>query len=110
MGFELAEVVAELGRSVLIGGELEGGEDGLMDLPRAPSCELGTAVEENFHQTEHAGVVDLDAGDFAVACGDGASQALEQWEIDMDIESLGFEGGESIGNGSECLPHGFQVV
>ena len=68
MGFELAEVVAELGQSVMIGGELEGGEDGLMDLPGAPSPELSTAVQQYFHQTEHAGVVDLDAGDFAVPC------------------------------------------
>ena len=34
MGFELAEVVAELGQSVMIGGELEGGEDGLECTPK----------------------------------------------------------------------------
>ena len=60
-------------------------------------------MEKNFHQAEHAEVVDLDAGDFAVAGGNGKSQALEQWEIDMDIESLGFEGSETVGNGRQCL-------
>src|SRR6516165_10922717 len=82
----------------------------LMDLLGAPSPELSTAVQQYFHQTEHAGVVDLDAGDFAVACGDRKSQALEQWEVDVDIESLSFEGSETIGNASQRLPHGFQVV
>lgn len=55
MRFELAEVIAELGEGVVVGRELEGGEDGLVDLPRAPSSKVGTAVEKNFHQAEHAG-------------------------------------------------------
>src|SRR6516225_8159493 len=107
MGFELGEVVAELGQGVLVGGELKTGEEGLVDLAGAPAPELGTTVEQHFHQTEHAGVVDLDAGDFAVSCGNRESQALEQWEVDVDVESLGLEGSETIRNGSQCLPHGF---
>ena len=68
-----------------MGGELEGGEDGLMDLSRAPSAELGTAVEEDFHQAEHAGVLDLDAGDFGVSRRDGKSQTLEEGKVDVNI-------------------------
>lgn len=67
MGFELAEVVTELGEGIVLGGELEGRKDSLMDLSRAPSAELGTAVEQDFHQAEDAGVVDFDAGDFGVS-------------------------------------------
>ena len=85
MRFELAEVVTELGEGIVLGGELEGGEDGLMDLSRAPSAELGTAVEQDFHKAEHAGVLDLDAGDLGVSRRDGKSQTLEEGEVDVDI-------------------------
>ena len=67
MGFELAEVVTELGEGIAFGGELEGRKDGLMDLSGAPSAELGTAVKQDFHKAEHAGVLDFDAGDFGVS-------------------------------------------
>jgi len=43
-----------------------------MDLARAPSAELGAAVEEDFHEAQHAGV----------SGGDGESQALEQREVE----------------------------
>ena len=97
VGFELAQVVAEVGEGVLVGGELERREEGFMDLPRAPCYELGTTVEENFHPAGHGGVVDLNAGDFAVAGREEPEAGTA--EIDVDIESWGFEGGESIGNG-----------
>ena len=77
MGFELAQVITELGQGVGFGAELEGGEEGLVDLAGAPSAQLGAAVEQDFHKTEHAGVLDLDAGDFGLARGDGKSQTLE---------------------------------
>jgi len=78
MGFELAQVITELGEGVFFGGELECGEDGFMDLAGAPSAELGTTVEQDFHEAKHAGVLDLDAGDFGVSRRDGQSQTLEQ--------------------------------
>src|ERR1700684_1469456 len=92
MGLEFAQVIAELGEGVVFRGELEGGEDGLVDLTGAPSAELRAAVEQDFQETEHAGVLDLDAGDFGVCRGDGKSQTLEQGKVDVDIESLGLEG------------------
>lgn len=82
MGLEFAQVVTELGEGVLVGAELVGVVDGLMDLARAPSAELGAAVEEDFHEAQHAGVVDLNAGDLGVSGGDGESQALEQREVE----------------------------
>ena len=85
MSFELAEVVTELGEGIVLGGELEGGEDGLMDLSRAPSAELGTAVEQDFHEAEHTSVLDLDAGDFGVPRRNRKSQTLEEGEVDVDI-------------------------
>ena len=100
MCFELAQVITELGEGVVFGGELEGGEDGLMDLAGAPSAELGTTVEQDFHQAKHAGVLDLDAGDFGVSRRDGQSQTLEQREVDVDIQSLGLELSETKGDAS----------
>src|SRR6266478_6026669 len=110
MGFEFAQVIAELGEGVVFWGELEGGEDGLVDLRGAPSADLGAAVEQDFQETEHTSVMDLDAGDFGVSRGDGQSQTLEQGKVDVDIESLGLEGSETIGNGGQGLTNGFQVI
>ena len=53
-------------------------------------------MEQNFHQANHAGVVDLDAGEFGGAQGDRQGQALEQREIDMHVEAAGLEGGEAV--------------
>ena len=71
MGFELAKVVAELGEGVAFGGKLKSRKDGLMDLTGRPSPQLGSAVKQNFHEAKHAGVLDLDAGDFGGCGGDG---------------------------------------
>ena len=88
MGFELSEVVTELGERIAFGDELEGRKDGLMDLSRAPSAELGTTVKQDFHKAEHAGVLDFDAGDFGVSPRDGKSQTLEEGEVDVGIQGL----------------------
>jgi len=110
MGFELAEIVTELGEGIVCGGKLEGRKDGLMDLSGAPSAELGTAVEQDFHKAEHAGVLDFDARDFAVSRGNGKSQTLEEGEVDVDIQGLGFELGKMVGDGGEGPTDGFQVI
>src|SRR6516162_228110 len=110
MGFELAEVVTKLCEGIVLGGELKGGEDSLMDLSGAPSAELGAAVKQDFHKTEHAGVLDFDAGDFGVSGRDGKSQTLEEGEVDVDVEGLGLELSKMVGDGGEGLTDGFQVV
>jgi len=110
MGLEFAQVVTELGEGVLVGAELVGVVDGLMDLARAPSAELGAAVEEDFHEAQHAGVVDLNAGDLGVSGGDGESQALEQREVDVDIQGLGLELSETVGDDSQSMTDGGQIV
>ena len=101
MGFEFAEVITKLGEGVVLGTKLESGEDGFVDMAGTPSTELGAAVEQDFQETEYAGVLDLDAGDFGVSREDRQSQALEQGKVDVDIESLGLEGRETISNGGQ---------
>jgi len=60
---------------------------------------LGAAVKQDFHQAKHAGVVNFNAEDFRVSRRDGQSQTLEQREVDVDIEGLGLELSETIGDG-----------
>ena len=70
MGFHFAEVIAELGEGVGGGWQAECSKDSLMDVGGTPSVELCTAVQQYLHQPDHAGVVDLNAGDFGLADGD----------------------------------------
>ena len=62
MGFELAEVVTERGEHRSFGGKWEGRQDGLRDGSGAPPAQLGSAVKQDFHKAEPAGVPDFDAG------------------------------------------------
>ena len=61
MALELAQIVAELVQAVLLGGEMEGGADGLMDLLGGPAAELQAALEENLQEANDARVVELGA-------------------------------------------------
>ena len=48
MAPEFAQVIAELIETVAFIGEMEGGEDGLMDLLGCPSADVSAAMQENF--------------------------------------------------------------
>jgi hypothetical protein len=54
MAFELAQIVTQLVETIGAAREVEGGEDGLMDLLGCPAADV--------HQPDDAGLVDLDAG------------------------------------------------
>ena len=84
--------------------------DQLMDLGGAPSGHLSAAMEQNFHQPNHAGVVDLDPWDFAFARYYGQGQALEQSEIDMHVEGLSLESTVTVGDLTEHLAHNGEVL
>src|SRR4029077_6260837 len=62
VGFELAQVVAELVEPEGAVGEVEGGEDGVVDLLGGPSADLTTAVQEDLEEADDTGLVDLDSG------------------------------------------------
>ena len=74
--------------------ETVGRHNQLMDLCRAPAGHLSAAMEQNFHQSDHPGVMDLDPWDFAFARHDGRGQALEESEVDMHVEGLSLESSE----------------
>ena len=44
---ELAQIVAQLVQTVSLFGEMEGGEDGLVDLLGGPAADVSAAVQEN---------------------------------------------------------------
>ena len=60
--FQLAKVVAKLIQPVGPFGEVERGQDGLMNLPGRPAADGGAAVEQHLQEPDHARIVDLDAG------------------------------------------------
>jgi hypothetical protein len=81
-----------------------------MDVGGAPPVELRAAMQQHFHQPHHAGVVNLNAGDFGFAGQDWQSLALKQREVDVHVEGLRFEAGETIRNGDEFPAQTFQVL
>ena len=99
MGFELAQVVSELVQPVAAVGEVEGGEDGVVGLLGGPAADMGAAMEQHFEQADDAGLVDLDAGIADRANSDRQGEALQQREVDVDVEPLRLVAGETAGDG-----------
>jgi hypothetical protein len=110
VGFELAQVVTELVEPVGAVGEVEGGEDGVADLLGGPAADLTTAVQEDLEEADDAGVVDLDRGIADRTDSDRKGEALQQREVDVDVEPLRLEIGEAHGDGLEALANGLEMV
>lgn len=53
--------------AVSVAGQVEGGQSGLVNLLGGPAGDVGTTVEQYFKEPDHAGVMDLDAGDLGRA-------------------------------------------
>ena len=81
-----------------------------MDLGSAPARHLSAAMEQNFHQSNHASVVDLNSGNFAFARHNGQGQALEQSEVDMHVEGLSLESRVTVSNLTEDLTYRGEVI
>ena len=105
-----AQVVAELVQTVSFVGQLEGGQDGLVDLLGRPTADGTAAVEQDLQEPDDARVVDLDAGITNRANRDGEGHALHQREVDMDVEPLRLRRGEAVRDQQELLPDGIEVV
>ena len=76
MTLELAQVVAQLVEAVGLLGEIEGGEDGAMDLPGCPAADLGAAVQKDLEQAHDARLMDFEARIADGSDGDRAGKAL----------------------------------
>ena len=110
MAFEFAQVVAQLVDAVASVGELEGGENGLMDLLGGPAADVAATVQEDLEQADDARIMELDAGVADRADGDGQGESLQQREVNMDVEPLRLEAGEAISDGQEPLAHGMEMI
>ena len=67
-------------------------------------------MQENLQQPDNPGVVDFDAGIADRADGDREGDPLQQRKVDMDVEPLGLEAGEAIGNGLELFADGIEMI
>ena len=108
--FEFAQVVAQLVDAVASVGEMEGGDNDLMDLLGGPAADVAATMQEDFEQADDARVMELDAGIADRADGDGEGETLQQREVDMDVEPLRLEAGEAICDGLEPLTHGMEMI
>ena len=103
MDFEFSQIITQLSEGV--GLEIVSTGYQLMNLGSAPSRHLSAAMEQNFHQPNHANVVDLNSGNFAFARHHRPGQALEQSEVDMHVEGLSLESTEAVRDLTEDLTH-----
>jgi hypothetical protein len=110
VALEPTQVVAELVETVGGIAEVEGGEDGVVDLFGGPAADVGAAMQEDFEQADDAWIVDLDPRIADRTDGDRQGQALEHREVDMDVEPLRLETSEARSDGLETLAHGLEVV
>src|SRR5258708_32893655 len=93
----------ELVQPVGVVGEMEGSEVGVVDVFGGPATGLSTAVQEDLEEADDAGVVDLDPGIADCADSDWKGEALQQREVDVDVEPLRLETGEAAGDDLEPL-------
>jgi hypothetical protein len=76
----------------------------------SPGRDNSSGVEEHFHETDEACVMDFDAWDFGVTARDGQCQALEEGEVDMDLKGLSLKGSEMVEEGQALDAHGLQML
>jgi hypothetical protein len=98
MSLEFAQVVAQLVQTIGAIGQLEGFEDDVMYLLCGPAADMSSAMQQHFEQADDAHVVDFDARIAHRADGDRQGNALEQREVNVNVEPLRLETGEAAGN------------
>src|SRR5260370_18556113 len=82
----------------------------MVDLLGGAGGDLSTGVQGGLEEADDAGVVDLDPGIADRADGDRKGEALQQREVDVDVEPLRLETGEAAGDGLEPLADGIEMV
>ena len=66
-----------------------------MDLLGAPAADMSAAMQQHFEQGDDAHVVDFDSRIAHRADGDRQGDALQQGEVDVNVEPLRLEACES---------------
>ena len=81
-----------------------------MDLFGGPAADVSAALQEDTEETDDARVVDLDAGVANRADGDREGEALQQREVDVDVQPLCLETSETAGDVLEPLANGVEMI
>jgi hypothetical protein len=84
----MLRIIAELIARVGFWGKSKGCADGFRDLEGTPAVQLWSCVEQDFHEANHARVLDADARDLVLAGSNRQSQTLKQGKVDMNIEEF----------------------
>ncbi|HVN24115.1 MAG TPA: hypothetical protein VMT71_09085 [Syntrophorhabdales bacterium] len=74
------------------------------------ALDLVGGMEEDFHEAHHAGILDLDAGYAGGARGNRQGQALEQGDIEMDVEGGCLKASKPVMHRMEDLFHPRQTL
>jgi hypothetical protein len=110
MALELAQVVAQLVQTVGALEELEGCEDGVVDLLGRPAADMRSAMQQDFEQADDAGVVDFDAGIAHGADSNRQGDPLQQREVSVHVEPLRLEAGEAVSDSLEGVANRVEMV
>lgn len=81
-----------------------------MNLTTSPASDSCSSVKHHLHKADHSCVLDLYARESAGCDLDRQSDALQQREIDVDVQPLGLIGGEAVGDGGESPADSGEVV
>ena len=100
---EFSQIVAELVQAIGGIGDLERGQDGLVDLPSRPAADVGASMLENLEQADDTGVVDFDAGIADRPNGNWQGDALQERKVHVDIEPLSLEARKPVDNRLELV-------
>src|SRR5262249_5141970 len=110
VGFQLPDVVSKLRAGVRLGREVERLKNGGVEVSGPPASQVGAVVEEDFHEPEQPGVVQLDAGGTCRPAGERQRQALKERAVDMHVEACRMRGGQSVGHVDECAAERGQLI
>src|SRR5260370_14657041 len=110
MALELAQVVAQLIQAIGAIAEMEGCEDGVVDLLGRPAADVSAAMQQDFEQADDARLVDFDAGITHRADRDRQRDTRQQREVDVHVEPLRLTAGEAAGDGLEGVANRIETV
>ena len=110
MSFEFSQVVAKLVKTVGFFGKLKTLENDLVNVLGAPGAEIVATMQQNLQEPDGTRLVDLYPGIVDRPCGDRQGDALQQREVDVDVQPLGLEPGETIRDRQETWCASVQVL
>ena len=100
---ELAQVVAKLAEAVVVAGEAMASDDAGVQFARRPVADEAARMEQRLQQTDHAVVMQLEAGDAALPDQRWCSQCGKLASIDRTGQQLGLFGEATFIGGGQLL-------